>query len=54
MKERHVGAVVVIRKFLSAPQPVGDDLVAEVARQVSTLARLLERQPAQEWRQSVG
>jgi CBS domain-containing protein len=124
MKERHVGAVVIVRKFLSAPQPVGiitdrdivraqlthvadlsrlcvadvmtkspltlrndeeledaietlrargvrrapvvnargdltgflstDDLVAEVARQVSTLARLLERQPAQEWRQSVG
>jgi CBS domain-containing protein len=124
MKERHVGAVVVIAKSPASPQPVGiitdrdivraqlqhvadlsrlrvadvmtkspvtmrddeeledaietlrahgvrrapvvnargdligflstDDLLAEVARQVSTLARLLERQPAQEWRQSVG
>jgi len=121
MKERHVGAVVVIAKFPTTPQPAGiitdweivraqlthvadlsrlrvadvmtksplrlrdddeledavetlresgvrrapvvnargdlvgflstDDLIAEVARQVSTLARMLQRQPAQEWRQ---
>jgi len=31
-----------------------DDLVGEVARQLSTLARLLERQPAQEGRQGLG
>ncbi|HEY6926844.1 MAG TPA: CBS domain-containing protein [Steroidobacteraceae bacterium] len=124
MKERHVGAVVVIAKSSTAPQPVGiitdrdivraqlahvaelsrlrvadvmtkplltlrsdeeledaiatlrargvrrapvvndrgelvgflstDDLIAEVARQVSTLAKLLQRQPAQEWRQKTG
>lgn len=124
MKERHVGAVVVIAKFPATPQPVGiitdrdivraqlqhvadlsrlrvadvmtqspltvrddealeeaierlrahsvrrapvvssraelvgflstDDLIAEVSRQVATLARLLERQPAQEWRQKAG
>ena len=124
MKERHVGAIVVIAKFPTTPQPAGiitdrdivraqlthvadlsrlsvadvmtrspltlhsdqeledaietmrargvrrapvvnargdlvgflstDDLIAEVARQVSTLARLLERQPAAEWRQRAG
>jgi len=124
MKERHVGAVVVITRFPATSQPVGiitdrdivraqlqhvadlsrlrvadvmtkspvtlpddeelegaiatlrahgvrrapvvnargdlvgflstDDLIVEVARQVSTLARLLERQPAEEWRQKVG
>lgn len=124
MKERHVGAVVVVTKSAAASQPVGiitdrdivraqlqhvadlsrlrvadvmtkppvtlrnedeladaietlkahsvrrapvvnargelvgflstDDLIAEVARQVTTLARLLERQPAEEWRQRVG
>ena len=29
-----------------------DDLIAEVARQVNSLAQLLQRQPAQEWRQT--
>jgi CBS domain-containing protein len=31
-----------------------DDLIAEVARQVATLAQLLRQQPAQEWRHKVG
>ncbi len=31
-----------------------DDLIAEVARQVASLAQLLERQPAEEWRQRAG
>jgi len=31
-----------------------DDLIAEVARQVATLAQLLGQQPAQEWRHKVG
>ncbi len=124
MKERHIGAVVVVSKFPATAQPVGiitdrdivraqlqhvadlsrlrvadvmtkspvtlrsedelehaiatlrahsvrrapvvnalgelvgflstDDLIAELARQVTTLAQLLERQPAGEWRQKVG
>jgi len=124
MKERHVGAVVVIARSPTKPQPVGivtdrdivraqlthvadlsrlcvadvmtkspvtlrnddelesaiatlrshgvrrapvvnaqgdlvgflstDDLIAEVAREVATLARLLEQQPVEEWRHKVG
>src|SRR3569833_142267 len=124
MKERHVGAVVVVAKLPPSPQPVGiitdrdivraqmqhvadlsrlrvadvmtkspltlrsdqvleeaidtlrargvrrapvvngrgelvgflstDDLIGELARQVSTLGRLLERQPAAQWRQRAG